>query len=392
MKRIAVVTFARSDYAACLSIARLIAADPDLDLYLVVSGMHLSPEFGYTVREIEADRLEISERVEMLLSSDSAEGLAKSLGLGTLGLAQCFARSRPDVLLLCGDRLELLCVASAVLPFGIPMAHVSGGEVTEGAIDNQVRYAVTKMSHLHFVAMAPYAERLIRSGEERWRVHVTGDPALDVLHETPIMSREELSRCLGVELAPPVIVMTLHPTTLSLTSQTEELPVVLSALSRIDATLIITYPNADPHGRAIVEGIGTFVRTRPRARVFPSLGQKTYYSLLSYADAMVGNSSSGIWEAPSFRLPSVNVGERQKGRIRPRNVIDVGVEADAIGQALRRALAPSFRASLIGLENPYGDGKSAARIVEILKEVELGPRLLQKRVVDDGGETASTLP
>jgi UDP-hydrolysing UDP-N-acetyl-D-glucosamine 2-epimerase len=382
MKRIGIVTTSRSDYGSCLPILRAIQADPDLDLHLLVTGMHLSPEFGCTVKEIEAERIRIGDWVEMLLSSDSPEGIAKSIGLGTIGFAQSFARIAPDILLLVGDRFELLALASAALPFRIPIAHVSGGDVTEGAVDNQVRHAISKMSHVHFVAMQEHADRLIQMGEEPWRVVVTGDPALDLISQMRLMNRAELSESLGMELEPPVLLATFHPTTLGSVSVLDEVDSLLSALSRVEGAMIFTYPNADTHGRIIIERIREFISSRPKARLFFNLGQLKYYSLLAQVDLMVGNSSSGIWEAPSFRLPVVNIGDRQRGRLRAGNVIDVASDAEAIHRAIREGLTPAFRASLAKLQNPYGDGQAAPRIIEVLKQIEIGPALLQKRFID----------
>jgi GDP/UDP-N,N'-diacetylbacillosamine 2-epimerase (hydrolysing) len=379
MRCIGVVTFGRSDYSSCLPLLREIKADADLGLHLMVTGMHLSPEFGSTVNEIEADGFEINDRVEMLLSSDRPEGIAKSIGIGTIGFAQSFARFQPDLLLLVGDRFELLTTACAALPFRIPIAHISGGDITEGAIDNQVRYAITMLSHLHFVSMQTHAERLLQMGEEPWRVVVTGDPALDVIRQMKFLNRAELSKSLGLELSPPVLVVTFHPTTLGSISVAEELAVLLSDLARVQGTLIFTYPNADAEGRTIIEQIRGFAEGRPNARLFFNLGQLRYYSLLAQADLMVGNSSSGIWESPAVRLPAVNVGERQQGRMCAANVINVPAEPGVIYQAICKGLDPTFRASLHDLENPYGDSHAVPRIINTLKQVELGPRILQKR-------------
>lgn len=382
MRRIGVATSTRSDYSSYLPVLRAIASDPGLELHLLVSGMHLSPEFGYTVTEIEADGFTIHERIEMLLSADTPAAIAKSIGLGTLGLAQSFANLQPDLLLVVGDRFELLAVAAAALPFGIPIAHVSGGDITEGAFDNQVRHAISKLSHLHFVSMQKHADRLIQMGEESWRVIVTGDPALDLLHQITLLTRAELSAVLELELEPPVLLVTFHPTTLGTASVAEEIDCLLEALSHVQATMIFTYPNADTGNREIIERIQRFAASRPRAQCFTHLSQVGYYSLLAQADLMVGNSSSGIWEAPSFHLPAVNIGDRQRGRLQAGNVLDVGFNVDDILSAIQRGLTAEFRASLSDIRNPYGDGYAAPRIVNTLKNVKLGPGLLQKKFVD----------
>ena len=382
MRRICVITFARSEYSACFPILQAITSLADVRVHLVAAGAHLSPEHGYTVREIQADGFTIDDRLEMLLSSDSPQGIAKSIGLGTIGLAGILPRCLPDIILIIGDRLELLTVACAALPFRIPIAHVSGGDITEGSVDNQVRNAVSKLSSLHFVAMQEHADRLLQMGEEPWRVFVTGDPALDVIADMELFSRAELQDRLNSMLDPPVLVVTFHPATLGEAPADHEIDALLMALTEVDGTLIFTAPNQDMERNVIIERIQAFVDMRASARLFSSLGRKTYYSLLTHADAMVGNSSSGIWEAPSFQLPVVNVGDRQRGRRRASNVIDVAHDATSIVSAIRRALAPSFRESLRGLANPYGDGMAAPRIAEVLKDIELGPRLLRKSFAD----------
>jgi UDP-N-acetylglucosamine 2-epimerase (non-hydrolysing)/GDP/UDP-N,N'-diacetylbacillosamine 2-epimerase (hydrolysing) len=382
VRTIGVATVARSDYGSCLPVLRAVAADPGLKLHLVAAAGHLSPAQGETVRAIEADGFPVADRVDMLLAADTPGAVARGIGLGTTGFAQSFERTRPDILLVVGDRCELLSVACAALPFGIPLAHVSGGEITEGAFDEQVRHALTKMSHLHFVAMPECADRVVRMGEEPWRVTVTGDPALDAVCHLPRLPRAELAARLGVPLAPPVVVATYHPVTRG-GDPLAELAALTAALAGLGGTVVFTAPNADPGGIEVARRVRAFVGSRPGAVLYPSLGQEAYYSLLAVADVMVGNSSSGIWEAPSFGLPAVNLGARQHGRHRAANVIDVPEpDAAAVAAAIRRALDPRVRAGLRGLVNPYGDGTAAPRIVDVLKSVRLGPDLVRKRFHD----------
>jgi UDP-hydrolysing UDP-N-acetyl-D-glucosamine 2-epimerase len=381
MKHIGVATFARSEYSSCLPILKAIQADPELALHLMVSGTHLAPEFGLTIEQIEKDGFEVNERIEMLLASDTAEGVAKSIGIGMLGFAQSFARVKPDVLLVVGDRTELFAPVCSALPFRIPVAHVSGGDITEGAIDDQVRHAITKMSHLHFVANRLHAERVLQMGEEPWRVQITGDPALDIIRQMPLLSRGQLADRLKIELTPPVLVISLHPTTLGTGSPADEVDALLEALEDFQGTLVFTYPNADSGGRVIIEHIQRFIDTNQRAIFVKNLGQLVYYSLLACSDLLAGNSSSGIWEAPSFRLPVINIGDRQRGRLCAENVITCEVNSEAIGAAIRKALDSSFRTSLADLKNPYGDGFAAERIVQILKETAADHNLLQKHFV-----------
>ena len=381
MRTIAVATFSRAEYSTCLPLLREIQSDSHLQLRLLVSGTHLSPEFGYTAKEIEADGFAIDERVEMLLSSDTPGGVVTSMGVGTIGLASSFSRCKPDILVLVGDRFELLAAASAALAFRVPVAHVAGGDITEGAVDNQVRYAVSMLSSLHFVAMQAHADRLIQMGEEEWRVFVTGEPALDMIRQMTLLNSAELEERLRVQLRRPVILVTYHPTTLGDLTVEDETSALLEALEGLDGTLIFSSPNADAQGKVIFQRIQSFIRDHVNAYFFANLGQLLYYSLLAEADLMVGNSSSGIWEAPGFKLPVVNIGDRQKGRLRTPNVIDARPQGESIRDAINRGLSPAFRRSLSSLINPYGDGLASQRIVSALKDIDLSSRILQKRFI-----------
>jgi UDP-hydrolysing UDP-N-acetyl-D-glucosamine 2-epimerase len=379
MTFVGVVTGARSDYGIYRSVLRGIAASDRLRLGLFVCGMHLSPEFGLTVGEIEAEGHPILERVETLLSSDSPQGVAASMGLGVLGFARAFSRNRPDILLVLGDRYEMFAAAAAAVPFGIPLAHIHGGEATYGVIDEAFRHALTKMSHLHFASTAAYAARIARMGEEPWRITVSGAPALDSIAVLSPLSREELERDLDCDLGAGPILVTNHPTTLECGPCREQTATLLEALARTGRPLIITYPNADTASRDVLDTIRAFVAATPRARLFTSLGARRYFSLLPHVAAMAGNSSSGIIEAASFALPVVNLGSRQDGRIRAENVIDAPYARPAIDQALEKALDPAFRDSLRGMANPYGDGRAAERIVHVLENAPSRDRLLFKK-------------
>ena len=382
MKKVGVVTTSRSDYSSLLPILQIIQKDSDFDLQIFASGMHLAPEFGHTVDEIVSDGFEVTDRIEMLLASDTPRSIAKSIGIGTLGFGESLERLQPDVLLMVGDRTELLAPVVVALVLAIPVAHISGGDITEGAVDNQVRHAVTKMSHLHFVAMEEHATRLIQMGEESWRIHTTGDPALDFLRAMKLLKRDELSKQLNMSLIPPLIVVTFHPVTLGNINPLSEVNNLLDALKTVQGTMVFSFPNADSQNRVILERIQDFVNERPNAGLFSSLGQLKYYSLLALADIMVGNSSSGIWEAPSFQLPVVNIGDRQKGRLRAKNVIDVSGQSDAIRVAINQGLSMTFQTSLKDLVNPYGDGRAAQRVVDVLKKTNFNAQVLQKKFVD----------
>jgi UDP-hydrolysing UDP-N-acetyl-D-glucosamine 2-epimerase len=382
VRTIGVVTVARSDYGIYLPVLRKIQADPDLQLHLFVSGMHLSPEFGLTVGAIETDGFKVGERVEMLLSSDSPEGIAKSIGLGTIGFAQAYARYRPDILLVLGDRFEMCAAALAALPFKIPVAHIHGGEITQGAIDNALRHSITKLSHLHFVATEAYARRVAQLGEEPWRITVSGAPGLDNLSMIRLLAPEELEARYGLRLQPPPLLVTFHPVTLEHERTEWHIGELLAALDDAGLPTVFTLPNADTGGRVIQRMIAEYVEERPSAWLVDNLGTQAYFSLMAAAAAMVGNSSSGIIEAPSFGLPVVNIGTRQVGRVRGANVLDVGYKRAAILEGIRQAVRAEFRESLRQAQNPYGCGRASSKIVERLKTVPLDDNLIIKRFYD----------
>jgi UDP-hydrolysing UDP-N-acetyl-D-glucosamine 2-epimerase len=375
---IAVVTTSRADYSHLYWPLHDLDAHPDVDLKLIVVGSHLSPEFGMTVREIEKDGFAIAGRVECLLSSDSDVGMAKTIGLATLSLADLLGQMRPDLLLLIADRYEMLAPASVALALRIPMAHIEGGEVSEGAIDDAVRNALTKMSHVHFTSTIAAKERVIAMGEEPWRVHRAGAPSLDHLTRNKLHSREELERRLGIDLRQPSLVVAYHPVTI-LRETTQEADALFAGLAEIEGQILFCYPNADAGSRQIIETTKAFLGQRASGKLFVNLDALTYWSLLAQVDVMVGNSSSGIMETASFALPTVNVGMRQKGRERARNVLDaMPVKQDILRQVVR-ARSAEFRESLKGMKNPYGDGTASATIVRVLTTVPLGTELLVKR-------------
>ena len=382
MRTIGVVSVARSDYGIYLPVLRRIEAEPEFKLLLYVSGMHISPEFGLTVRRIESDGFTIHERIEMLLSSDSPEGVSNSMGLGTLGFAQSFGRQRPDLLLVLGDRFEMHSAVVAAVPFKMPVAHIHGGELSEGAIDDGLRHSITKLSHLHFVSNEAHARRVRQMGEEPWRIVVSGAPSLDNLKATTLLTRDQLERQFNLRLEAPFLLVTYHPTTLEPEETQKQVTDLLLALDDCGMPTVFTYPNADAQGRMIIELIREFVANRNDSQVVANLGTQGWFSLMNLAAAMVGNSSSGILEAPSFELPVVNIGTRQRGRLRAENVIDVGYSRSEIRVAILCAVAPGFRAKLTGLVNPYGDGQAADRIVQTLREVEINNKLLLKHFHD----------
>lgn len=379
MRTIGVVTTGRADYGIYTPVLRLIQADPDLKLHLIVSGMHLSPEFGMTVNQIEVDGFEISDRVETLLSSDSPEGIAKSMGLAVIGFSQVFARSQIDLLVVLGDRFEMHAAALAATPFKLPVAHIHGGEVTHGAIDDALRHSMTKLSHLHFTGTQEYARRVVQLGEEPWRVFHAGAPSLDNLSLVEILNREQIEERFGLHLGDsPFLLVTFHPVTLEYEDAEWQVMELLAALDGLGMPCVFTMPNADTHGRVIRGMIQEFVAAHPNAQALESLGTQGYFSLMTLAGAMVGNSSSGMVEAASFELPVINIGTRQSGRVFGDNVIHVDYHREVITSGILRAVSTEFKASLKGMQNPYGSGDAARKIVQVLKDVEIDQKLVLK--------------
>lgn len=382
-RSIAVATVGRSDFGLYEPLLERIAADPALDLRLMVSGAHFDTRFGPTVREIEAAGYAFEPGLAMHPERDDAAGVAQALGRGVQAFAQAFGARRPDLLVLLGDRSEMLAPALAALPFNIPQAHLYGGKVTEGAIDERVRHALTKMSHLHFVSCQPYAERVLQMGEEPWRVFNVGLAGLDRIHGHPRSTREALCRELDLDPAQPFLLVTFHPVTLEPAAQDDQVAALLQALERSGFTVVATYPNADAGSARIVAALEAFAGRQPaRVRLVRNAGSRLYVDLLAHAAAMVGNSSSGISEAPSFELPVVNIGTRQDGAIKAANVIDTGYAAEDVLAGIRRAIDPAFRAGLRGLRNPYGAGNASERIAATLRDIPLDGRLLRKKFVD----------
>ncbi len=377
-RTVAVVTTSRADYNHLYWPIKELQARPGIDLRLIAMGAHLSPEFGDTVQEIESDGFTVHDRVECLLSSDTDVGMAKSIGVATLGLADIFGRLRPDILLLIADRYELLAPASVALALRIPIAHIEGGEVSEGAIDDAVRNALTKLSHVHFTPTESARRRVLAMGEEDWRVHRVGAPSLDHLERHSLPTPGDLATKLKLELHPPTLMVAYHPITLA-RDTLREADSLFGALARLPHQILFSFPNADAGSRALIGRAQAFCTEYPRARLFVNLNPLDYWGLLKVVDVFVGNSSSGIMETPTLRLPTVNIGLRQEGRERARNVVDAAPEAEAIVNAVTRCLDPAFLASLDGMVSPYGDGHAGERIADVLSRVPLGEALLRKR-------------
>jgi len=382
-RRICVVTGSRADYGLLVPLLRQLEAEPSAEVFLAVTGAHLAPEFGLSYQAIEEDGFEIQAKVEMLLSSDTPTGIARSMGLAVMGFADVFSASRPDLLVVLGDRYEILSAAQAAMLARLPIAHIHGGETTEGAIDEAIRHSLTKMSHLHFTATEPYRRRVIQLGEEPDRVFNVGALGIDNIASISLLSRDELGETLGIRLQDPLFAITYHPATLGHSGAGAATAALLGALDRFpSATCVFSAVNADPDSRVIGRMIEQYVARSPVSRlVVKSLGQQRYLSLMRHADCVVGNSSSGILEAPALGVPTVDIGDRQRGRLRPASVIDCPEEEGAIAEAIQRALDPDFRRLAAVADTPYGDGKAAAKIARILLDHPLA-NLLQKRFND----------
>jgi len=381
-RSICVVTGSRAEYGLLYWLMKGIQDDPDLELQLIATGMHLSPEFGLTYKVIEQDGFAIDATVEMLLSSDTSVGIAKSVGLGVIGFADALSRLRPDVLVLLGDRFEILAAAQAALVARIPIAHIAGGDTTEGAFDEAIRHSITKMSHLHFVTNEDALLRVRQLGENPEHIYLVGSPGLDHIKRLSLLDRATLEKELAFQFKQRNVLVTFHPVTLDEQSAGVQFEVLLQALGSLgpEVGIIFTKPNADTDGRVLIGMIDDFLIKHSNARAYTSLGQLRYLSVMAQVNAVVGNSSSGLYEAPSLKVPTVNIGNRQKGRLQAASVLNCPIEAQAISQAVSKA----FDLDCSGVMNPYGDGESSARIIGVLKSICAPKQLLQKHFFDMG--------
>jgi UDP-hydrolysing UDP-N-acetyl-D-glucosamine 2-epimerase len=376
-RKIAVVTSSRADYSHLYWVLVELTRQPEVELAIITIGPHLSGEFGATWKDITEDGFVSTENIECLLSSDSDVGMAKTIGVATLGLADCLGRMRPDLLLLIADRYEMLAPASVALALRIPVAHIEGGDVSLGAIDDAVRNALTRLSHIHFTTTETSRQRVISMGEEPWRVHRTGSPSLDHLAKNKLLARDEIERRLGIPLDKEPVGVIYHPVTIAHNTlfEADEL---LAALKKIPQRLLFISPNADAGSRELTSRLQALVSARDNASLITSIEHLTYISLLQYLAVLVGNSSSGIMEAASFKLPVVNVGLRQKGREHAENVLNCPADRKQIVDAIYIARSQSFRDSLRHLINPYGDGHAAEKITRVLTHVPLSESVLMK--------------
>lgn len=377
MKKIAVFTATRAEFGLLYNTARAIEEDMELELQLIVSGTHLSDKYGHTIDEIKNSGLPIAEEIPLDIDNSSVAQIISTIAGG---LGECLEKLQSQALIILGDRYELLAAASVAVAMKIPIIHLCGGEITEGAIDEQIRHAITKMAHLHFAQHEAYCKNIIKMGEESWRVHNAGFFCNENIAKLPLLSSEELSQSLGIELKRPLALVTYHPVTLEDYPLDKQMDNLLTVLDQSKLNVVMTYPNVDTGSNAIIEKINEYSKKNSRLRVFKSLGQLRYLSLMKYADLMVGNSSSGILESPYFGIPSINIGNRQKGRIRSSNIIDVGYGSTDISCGIEKALSPDFRSSVEKI-NGYGIIFPSQIIVDVLKRELDNPNLLIKRLV-----------
>ena len=371
-RKICVVTGSRAEYGLLRWVMEEIRQSPQLDLQVIVTGMHLSPEFGLTYREIEKDGFQIDRKIEMLMSSDTSIGLSKSMGLGLISFGEAIQVLQPDFLLVLGDRFEIFSAATAAMVSRIPIAHLHGGETTEGAFDEAIRHSITKMSHLHFVAAEEYRKRIIQMGEDPGSVFLVGGLGIDNIKKLKLLEQDELEQLLGFQFWERNLLITFHPITLDGLSSTDQFEELLMALDTlVDTHLIFTLPNADTEGRALSNMVENFVASHPNARAYQSLGQLGYLSCIKYVDGVIGNSSSGLIEVPSFRKGTINMGDRQRGRLKAPNVIDCDVKFESILAALQKLYSADFQEKLKVVNNPYGDGGASKKVVQVLENYPL---------------------
>lgn len=371
-RKICVVTGTRAEYGLLRWVMQGIKDEPALTLQVIATGMHLSPEFGLTYRDIEQDGFKIDRKVEMLTSSDTSVGIAKSMGLGLIGFADALDELKPDLIVVLGDRFEILSAVSAALVARIPVAHLHGGETTEGAFDEAIRHSITKMSHLHFVAAEEYRQRVIQLGEQPERVFLVGGLGIDNIKRLKLLSRIELETSLGFKFSQKNLLITFHPVTLEIATAEDQMTELLAALDKLDSTqLIFTMPNADNGGRRLIKMVESFVEKHPNAHAFTSLGQLRYLSCIAQVDAVVGNSSSGLLETPSFKKGTINIGDRQRGRLQAPSVINCEPTRQSIACALKKLYDADFQGSLSSVVNPYGEGHTSEKVVAMIAGCEL---------------------
>ena len=379
-RKICIITGSRAEYGLLYWLMKDILDDPELELIIMVTGMHLSTEFGLTYEEIEKDGFTINKKVDLLYESDTPEGIAKSTGLGIIGFSDAFKKIQPDIIIVLGDRFEILSACTAAMFFNIPIAHISGGETTEGAFDEAIRHSITKMAWWHFVAAKEYKKRVIQLGEDPNRVHLVGSPSIDSIKKTKLLKKTKLEKLLGLKFKKKNLLITYHPVTLEKKSSKNSLQSLLNVLDKLNDTYIIfTEPNADTDNRIIKRMINKFVLSHEKNSIsFSSMGRLNYLSTLQFVDGVIGNSSSGLTEAPTFKIGTINIGDRQKGRLKADSIIDCSSTEESIFYALSTLYSSQFQNNLKNINNPYGVGNTTEKIISVLKDGKI-PKNLKKK-------------
>lgn len=381
-RKICVVTGSRAEYGLLRPLIDNIKKSDQLKLILIVTGMHLSPEFGLTIGEIENDGYVVTDKVEMLLSSDTPSSISKSIGIGLIGFSDKLNFYKPDLVVILGDRYEILSAAIPALISCIPIAHIHGGESTEGAIDESIRHSITKMSNFHFVAAKKYRERVIQLGENPENIFNVGSLGIDNIKKIKLLSKDKLQKLLDFKFGSKNLIITFHPVTLELNSGENQFKELLDALFELEEiSLIFTMPNSDSNSRIIMQMIEKFCKERKNSKYFKSLGQLNYLSCLNYVDGVVGNSSSGLIEAPSFKKATINIGDRQKGRLKAKSIIDCSPDKNSIIKSINKIYSQDFKNILKNVINPYGNGGASESISKIITEIKLD-NILKKKFFD----------
>ena len=381
-RKICIITGTRAEYGLLRWVIDGVQRSEKLKLQIIATGMHLSPEFGLTFKEIEKDGYKIDKKVEMLISSDSPSGITKSVGIGMIGFSYAIKSLKPDLVLVLGDRFEMFAAVSAAMIARIPVAHCHGGETTEGSIDEPIRHSITKMSQLHFVASQDYKNRVIQLGEHPDRVFLVGGLGIDNINKIQLLNKKDLEKSIDFKFGKKNLLVTFHPVTLENSTSKEQMFELLSALKELSSTnIFFTMPNADTDGRIIFKLIDDFVSKNAHSKAFISLGQKRYLSMIKYVDAVVGNSSSGLLEVPSFKKATINIGDRQRGRTKAKSVIDCKPERKSILEAIEKAYTKDFQKTLKFVKNPYGEGGASKKIVNMVEGFSL-KGILKKEFYD----------
>jgi GDP/UDP-N,N'-diacetylbacillosamine 2-epimerase (hydrolysing) len=381
MRRIAVVTGTRAEYGLLKNTLKEIRNSKDFELQLIVTGAHLSEEFGYTIQEIIDDKFEIEDKIPILMRSRAKDGISKEMGLLMIQLSQAFERLKPDILLILGDRYEIFAAASVAMVMNIPIAHISGGESTEGAIDEQIRHSITKMAHIHFPGAEVYAKNIISMGEEAWRVFNVGDPGIENIKTSKLLTKEELKEKLKIDVDIDTLLVTYHPVTLERELLPFQVENLITALDKIGHNMIITYPNTDNGGDYIIRELEKFNKNNTKVHLFKNLGILRYISVMNLCGVVIGNSSSALVEAPFLKVPVVNIGDRQKGRLMADNIICCSNDSEDIVHAVNKALSSEFKEKVKNIKSLYGEGNTSKEIASVLKDIEINDRLLKKKLI-----------